>query len=409
MQLTTQQDNALNALMDFLNADVSQQFFVLQGYAGTGKTTIIQHLQQRYNKLRELHTLTQTNYISRTWNFTATTHKAVSYLHQTLHCSVETLHAFLGIRVRTDYSSGENYSFRPKHLPMIENSIVIVDECSYIDEYLLKIVTTCFRKCKVIFVGDPAQLTPVRASNTPVFEQGFPTFELTDVVRQDKQSPIQEICTDLRKTIKDLVGLPKIKRCAEITHLSQAQFDQAIEQEFSRPQWKAGDSKILAWRNKTVQSYNNYLFKKFTGRSEFKQGDYVINNHHVLDMKSDTECMITHVQPSTSLGVSGKSIRVDVSKNTYFLADGFESRKKMITKLQKNPNEADMQTIVDHWIDLRPAYACTINKSQGSTYNTVYIDLGDLADCKDVLQFARMLYVAISRAKSHVVFTGDLS
>lgn len=64
--------------------------------------------------------------------------------------------------------------------------------------------------------------------------------------------------------------------------------------------------------------------------------------------------------------------------------------------------------IANSWIDLRAAYACTINKSQGSTYDKVFIDLDDIRKCNSGEQIARMLYVAVSRARFHVYFTGDL-
>jgi ATP-dependent exoDNAse (exonuclease V) alpha subunit len=64
--------------------------------------------------------------------------------------------------------------------------------------------------------------------------------------------------------------------------------------------------------------------------------------------------------------------------------------------------------IENSWIDLRGAYAQTINKAQGSTYDRVYIDLDDVSGCRNKNQLARMLYVGVSRAKYQVFLTGDL-
>jgi ATP-dependent exoDNAse (exonuclease V) alpha subunit len=63
---------------------------------------------------------------------------------------------------------------------------------------------------------------------------------------------------------------------------------------------------------------------------------------------------------------------------------------------------------VENWIDLRAAYAQTVNKSQGSTYDRVFIDLDDIRRCNSGDQIARMLYVAVSRAREQVFLTGDL-
>ena len=53
-------------------------------------------------------------------------------------------------------------------------------------------------------------------------------------------------------------------------------------------------------------------------------------------------------------------------------------------------------------------FASTVNKAQGSTYDTVYLDLNDIGKCQDRDQVNRMLYVGVSRAKHKVVFTGDI-
>ena len=68
------------------------------------------------------------------------------------------------------------------------------------------------------------------------------------------------------------------------------------------------------------------------------------------------------------------------------------------------------QLIQEEWIDVRHAYACTIHKSQGSTFKKVYIDLHDMSFIynRDRELFKRLLYVAVSRAKEQVVFTGDI-
>ena len=62
----------------------------------------------------------------------------------------------------------------------------------------------------------------------------------------------------------------------------------------------------------------------------------------------------------------------------------------------------------NNWIDLRAAYASTINKAQGSTYKTVFIDLDDIKRCNSGDQIARMMYVGVSRASQRVWLTGDL-
>ena len=59
--------------------------------------------------------------------------------------------------------------------------------------------------------------------------------------------------------------------------------------------------------------------------------------------------------------------------------------------------------------DLRDRDASTIHKAQGSTHDTVYVDLDDLCTCTNPLTAARLFYVAVSRARKRVVFYGNLS
>jgi ATP-dependent exoDNAse (exonuclease V) alpha subunit len=65
--------------------------------------------------------------------------------------------------------------------------------------------------------------------------------------------------------------------------------------------------------------------------------------------------------------------------------------------------------IKDTMPDLRPRDAATVHKAQGSTYDTVFIDLGDISNCRNPNMAARLLYVAFTRARSRVVLYGDLA
>ncbi|TJX44050.1 MAG: hypothetical protein E5W21_23175, partial [Mesorhizobium sp.] len=72
-------------------------------------------------------------------------------------------------------------------------------------------------------------------------------------------------------------------------------------------------------------------------------------------------------------------------------------------------NWTRMFYLKNNFADLRPRDAATVHKSQGSTYETVFVDLGNISTCNIPSQTARMLYVAFSRARSRVVLYGDLA
>jgi ATP-dependent exoDNAse (exonuclease V) alpha subunit len=93
-----------------------------------------------------------------------------------------------------------------------------------------------------------------------------------------------------------------------------------------------------------------------------------------------------------------------------FMPHKREDRAARIKLARADGSKRSMDIIEEigrHWIDLRAAYAQTINKSQGSTYDQVFIDLDDVSKCRNPNQLARMLYVAVSRARTRVYFTGD--
>jgi exodeoxyribonuclease-5 len=64
--------------------------------------------------------------------------------------------------------------------------------------------------------------------------------------------------------------------------------------------------------------------------------------------------------------------------------------------------------IKESWLDLRAVYASSVHKSQGSTYETVFIDLADIGANWDAISVARLMYVAVSRASKKVVCYGRL-
>ena len=91
-----------------------------------------------------------------------------------------------------------------------------------------------------------------------------------------------------------------------------------------------------------------------------------------------------------------------------FVPKSFHATQDRI-KLARNIKDYDLANMMETtWMDLRAVYACTINKAQGSTYDEVFIDLDDICKCNSGDQIARMLYVAVSRARHHVYLTGDL-
>ena len=197
-----------------------------------------------------------------------------------------------------------------------------------------------------------------------------------------------------------------------IQYLQRPDFDQAILNEFNRPDWKHNDSKVLAWTNKCVINYNHGISAHVTGNPEFQIGDYGIVNRYMNfqggGLKTDQTVIVSHVGPDTyEHGVLGNFIEVD-NRWSVFLPKNLADKKLAIKQARDEGAINLVAHIENNWIDLRAAYACTINKAQGSTYKRVFIDLDDIKKCNSGNQIARMMYVAVSRASDQVFLTGDL-
>lgn len=409
--LTLDQQSALDAFHTFL-LDPIESVFTLSGYSGCGKSTLVSILLDRLPKILKTAELINPNQKDYEVALTATTNKAAENLGHITGYQVHTIHSFLGLRVVTDYKNNTS-NLVQRSQEKRYNYILFIDEASYVDKQLLGFIFKMTEGCKIIFIGDPAQLTPVKSTGTPVFDAKFNGAALTQVVRQAEGNPIVELSTKFRHTVNTGEFFSFTPDGHHIRYLERAAFDQAIVDEFTRPDWKYRDSKILAWTNKRVIEYNHFVRNQVKGDPHFQVGDYAICNSFLTvgrqSLKTDQLVQIT--------GISEEIERFGVIGNT-FTMDGvikaFQPKaltaKNLRIKEARACNEIHLVAEMEsQWVDLRAAYACTINKSQGSTYDSVFVDLDDIRKCNSGDQIARMLYVAVSRARNHVFLTGDLA
>lgn len=411
--LTPDQQAAKTAFTAWL-ADPQSAAFVLSGYSGTGKSTLVKHLLEILpQELRILKLINpkQTQYEVAV---TATTNKACENLSRIVGEEVSTIHSFLGLRVQTNFRTGETTLVQSNKAQYhICGTLLIVDEASYIDSALLGHISRAMStESKVLYIGDPAQLIPVKAQFAPVFRAGFPGAELKEVVRQAKGNPILELGTMFRNTVTS--GVWGQIRCdgLAVQHLDRDAFEDATLAEFSRKNWKHDDSKVLAWTNKAVQRYNQNISDCCKGSPDFQPGDFAIVNAYYEagrdSLRTDDLVRITGMRDAEErCGVSGRYYWINGRVEAFCPFD-FTAMKKLVTKARKEEDLATLDEIAT-WIDLRAAYATTINKSQGSTYDRVFIDLDDLRRCNSGEQIARLLYVGTTRARHQVIFTGDFA
>lgn len=408
--LTTGQQAAMDSFTEFL-ANPNEPVFVLKGYSGTGKSTLVRHLLDHLPSLLKTVKLLCPSLPEYEVALTATTNKAAETLSQITGSSVSTIHSFLGLRVQTDYTTGQT-NLIPKDSDQIEQHIIFIDEASYVDKSLLTIISRKTKNCKIVFMGDPAQLTPVKSSTTPVFDANFIGAELTQVVRQAEGNPIIELSTKFRETVTSGEFFSFTPDGHSIVHLDRDSFYKEIEKEFTRANWSYQDSKILGWTNKCVVGYNHYVRDLVQGDPDLKPGDYAVCNKFITvnrnTVKTDQLVLVTSIAPAQQYGVQGKMVGID-GKFAVFMPNSLSEKKARLAQAKTEKNYDIVEKIESGWVDLRAAYACTINKAQGSTFDRVYIDLDDISKCNMGDQIARMLYVAVSRARHQVFLVGDIA
>lgn len=413
--LTQGQENALQALLAFF-LDPVERFFVLKGFAGCGKSTLVRTFLDRFPKYQHTLRLINPNAEPLELLLTATTNKAAENLAQITGMEVKTIHSALGLRIKSDVRTGKTELVTSKNSFGLANKLFVVDEASYVDSELLEIIAQLTSdRCKVVFVGDPAQLVSMKTVGTaPVFleSNGWPTAELTQVVRQAEGNPILDLCTQLRGTVSSGDWFQFTPDGVAIRHVDRQEFDHLIGEEFSRTGWRYSDSKVLAWTNKAVESYNRHIRQLTAGDPDLQVGDYASVNSFVsqrsASLKTDQLVHITRIRPTTECrGVLGNYVELD-HRAEWFLPRSLAAKQEALKRFRASDN-LDALFEIESWVDLRAVFAQTIDKSQGSTYGKVFIDLSDIARCNQGERIARMLYVGASRAKNQVVFTGDLA
>ena len=407
--LTEDQQSALEAFHAFLT-DPIETVFVLRGYSGCGKSTLVRTLLDQLPGFNKAAHLINPNHREYEVALTATTNKAAENLGSITGQGAVTIHSFLGLRVQTDYRSNTT-TLIPRTNEQKQGYLLFIDEASYVDKQLLSFIFKMTYNCKVVFIGDPAQLTPVKSVGTPVFDANFTGAALTTVVRQAEGNPIVDLSTKFRHTVNTGEFFSFKPDGEHVVYLDRESFNKAIEQEFSRPDWRYQDSKILAWTNKCVIGYNHFVRNLAKGDPHFQVDDYAVCNSFVTVGKSSIK-----TDQLVQIGaIENDSVRYDVPGNMVcvdgiwvFHPKSLELWNAGIKKMRAKDNFGAVAEMESQWIDLRAAYACTINKAQGSTFDRVFVDLDDIRRCNSGDQIARMLYVGVSRARTQVFLTGDL-
>lgn len=411
-QLTDEQKAALTTIEDWLADKDGGSFFVLKGGAGTGKTFCIRQLIAKH-KGRIV--------------FTAPTNKAVKVLRDSLTTDdykpeCMTTFSLLGLTMSANGEVKE-LSAREDPIDLSHYRIVVVDEGSMVSKILMKHieVNAGQYKLRVIFMGDNAQLPPVKEDESPIWKIAK-QVELKTVMRHDNQ--VLNLVTSIRSKVFQLA--PKLVMEAD-NDGDQGVFrnqvgwkERILDYADSGSFLIAGDTKAIAWRNVTVDSLNKLIRSRlFPGAvAPWVEGDRVTFLAPAKDLEdepmatTDDEGTVDQVTVEMhplypEFKVYRLSITLDNNKLAVALVLHPEETMRFAREVEDLATRAKAMRkewrkywdFKEAFHSVRHGYAITAHRAQGSTYNNVFVDWRDILINQNRRESLQCLYVACSRPK----------
>ena len=286
------QKKAIHELVEFITIIGNRSVFVLKGYAGTGKTTLISSLVKSLTSIGKRSVLM------------APTGRAAKVLSKYSNKKSSTIHKKIYWIKRN--KNGNTYVSLKENTHT--NTIFIVDEASMIAEEikdsignrsLLKDLIEYVYEgidCKLILIGDTAQLPPVNldlspALNEDLLEMNYSkqaiAIELKTVVRQSKKSTILKNATHIRNLIeKNIIDFPKIQLDNEVVKVeSREELQEYIETAYAKSEIE--NTTIICKSNKRANQYNEKIRSEILWQENIiSAGDIMMivrNNYYWLN------------------------------------------------------------------------------------------------------------------------------
>ena len=451
-ETTLKQDIFLQKVVQFVTNDQQDEIFVLKGYAGTGKTTLISTL---INQLR---------HINKRYVMLAPTGRAAKVIANYSSQPAYTIHKRI-YYPKKDKNTGMAFTMQANKF---KNTIFIVDEASMIsdvstdtnmytngsllDDLLYYVYSG--QNCKLILVGDTAQLPPVHQEVSPAlnidtlslnYQMEVTHIELDEVMRQELDSGILYNATELRELL-DSYFLDTfqfdVKPFNDIVPLQDGyEILDAIQDAYSNH--GVEETVFIVRSNKRANQYNQQIrYKILDKESEISVGDMVMvvknnyfwlkDNQTVTDFIANGDIMeilqiykivelygfrfasvkvrmidYPALQPFdtivflSTLESESASLSYDETNKLYqeVLLD-YEDERTAYKKMQKVKENEYFNAL-----QIKFAYAVTCHKSQGGQWNTVFIEQPYLPDGISK-EYIRWLYTAMTRAKEKLYLIG---
>ncbi|WP_194767435.1 ATP-dependent RecD-like DNA helicase [Tamlana sp. I1] len=448
---TLKQNIVLQQLSEFILSPSPNLLYLLKGYAGTGKTTIVGSIVTNLWKAKKSAVLL------------APTGRAAKVISNYSGKEAFTIHKKIYFP-KKEKGGGVKFVLQPnKH----KNTIFIVDEASMIPDTpaeskfsemgsllddLMQYVYSG-HQCKLLLIGDTAQLPPVKLDISPALDENtlslnynkeVTRMELDEVVRQDQDSGILANATVLRETLSssffdafkfDLAPYKDIVRLVDGYEIMDAINDSysALGNE---------ETAIIVRSNKRANLYNQQIRSRILfNENELSAGDYlmVVKNNYFW-VKPTTEAgfiangdiievlEIFRLEELYGFRFAEVKVRmVDYPKMTPFetvlLLDTIDAETPSLTYEDSNrlyqEVMKDFETETSKYkkflkvkgnkhfnaLQVKFSYAITCHKSQGGQWDTVFVEQPYLPNGIDK-DYLRWLYTAVTRAKEKLYLIG---
>lgn len=434
----------------FLFNENNEEVFVLKGFAGTGKTTLVSTI---VNNL---------THINKKYVLLAPTGRAAKVIANYSKKPAYTIHKKIYFPNKVSEGNTKFTKQQNKH----KNTLFFVDEASMIsDVYIdsknfesasllddLIYYVYSGLNCKLILIGDDAQLPPVNLDTSPAlntnalqtnYNVDVKDIQLEEVVRQEVKSGILYNATQLRELLKD--SFPdsfqfQLKGFKDIVWLKDGfEIQDAIESAYSN--YSIEDTAFIVKSNKRANQYNQQIRTRILDRdSELSTGDYlmVVKNNYFWLKDSDEAVFIANGDTIEVLEIfkilelyEFKFAKVKIRMVDYPNQKPFETVLLLDTITSETPslsfeesNKLYQEVLKDYEgetkyktfqkvkqneyfnaLQVKFSYAITCHKSQGGQWHTVFVEQPYLLDGINK-EYIRWLYTAITRAKNKLYLIG---
>jgi ATP-dependent exoDNAse (exonuclease V) alpha subunit len=457
--LNSDQKESFDSLVDYITNLNDDSIYVLKGWAGTGKTYTISLLVKYILEVIQPTRLWYKVGVTGPTNKSVRVIRKATGISSS-RVQFQTVHKILGLAEKITQDGQQIFVNDGEYKPQIKSlKLLIVDEVSMLNDDLFHELLKYRDKTKIIFMGDPAQIPPVGKPDCIPFRDelhlnyNIKTLNLKQIMRQKEGNPIIEASVKIRANLlNNNTGIPSksnldmVGEGIEFINLnsseSRSNFRSILEKYYNSENFKSNSEycKIIAWRNKTVSSMNDLvrkvIYDEESTNSKILIGEKLIANSPILD--GDSIIFNTNDEFSVeSFEIHETDLRFKISDHpdddpypitlkyyeaiVSYLDEDDEVNEKIIQILHES-SESDFKKLANilklrainkkgkdkSWLvyynflrryaDVSYSYSITSHKSQGSTYDTVFLLEDDIDMNYNVIERNRIKYTSYTRS-----------